>query len=279
MSADMRRPIILHADQEHSGLRLVVFLSLFVGLALGFWVVLALVDALAPPAVRDYRIFVSCIGAFLPALLLIWVVERVLKRVWHSGLSLELNERGVVVHDRSAAGDRGQRLHQSGYSPSTAHPYPQTPDLAWAGNLTQINWFFPLRGYPRAGQERRVPAKWLGVATELHQDGVRLNVYSLMPPERAAFFTDNPRLAFRQLNPRQLYATSDRARFGPPSRPPIPNELLHSKDGRYWLAERRRWEYGVELTPDDFATLMAYAEAHADQRPAASAASDVLSPI
>ena len=28
MSADMRRPAILHADQEHSGLRLVIFLSL-----------------------------------------------------------------------------------------------------------------------------------------------------------------------------------------------------------------------------------------------------------
>ena len=27
----------------------------------------------------------------------------------------------------------------------------------------------------------------------------------------------------------------------------------------YWLAERRRWEYGIELTPEDFAMLLDYA--------------------
>ncbi len=54
----------------------------------------------------------------------------------------------------------------------------------------------------------------------------------------------------------ELYDNTMRSRIGPPSRPDIPNRLLQSKDGRYWLAERRRWEYGIELTPDDFGTLM-----------------------
>jgi hypothetical protein len=270
MSADARALIILHADQEHSGLRLVIFAALFVGLVPGFILVRWLIDTLAPPAVQDYAIFLSCVGAVPLALLLIWGLEKLLKRVWRSGLSLELNERGIVVYDRRGEGARGQGLGAREERNSPANdasslapsPYPLAPAISWYGNLSQINWYFRLSGYPRAGQERRAPAKWLCLATELHQDGARLNVYTLMSPERAAALIDNPRLAFQRLNPADLYDHSARTRIGPPSRPAIPNAVLHSKDGRYWLAERRRWEYGVELTPDDFTTLMDYAQAH-----------------
>ena len=275
MSANAYRPVILHADQEHSGLRLAIFAALFVGLVPGFILARWLINTLAPPAVQDYAIFLSCVGAVPVALLLIWGLEMLLKRVWRSGLSLELNERGIVVYDRRGEGTRGQGLgaREEGTAPaanSALEPgtWNLEPAIRWHGNLSQINWYFRLSGYPRAGQERRAPAKWLCLATELHQDGARLNVYTLMSPERAAAFVDNPRLAFQRLNPADLYDRSARTRIGPPSRPTIPNTVLHSKEGRYWLAERRRWEYGVELTPDDFTTLMDYAQAHA--RPGAA---------
>ena len=275
MSANAYRPVILHADQEHSGLRLAIFAALFVGLVPGFILARWLINTLAPPAVQDYAIFLSCVGAVPVALLLIWGLEMLLKRVWRSGLSLELNERGIVVYDRRGEGTRGQGLgaREEGTAPaanSALEPgtWNLEPAIRWHGNLSQINWYFRLGGYPRAGQERRAPAKWLCLATELHQDGARLNVYTLMSPERAAAFVDNPRLAFQRLNPADLYDRSARTRIGPPSRPTIPNTVLHSKECRYWLAERRRWECGVELTPDDFTTLMDYAHAHA--RPGAA---------
>jgi hypothetical protein len=266
MSANARSPVILYADQEHSGLRFAIFAALFIGLIPGFFLTRWLLNALAPPAVLDYSTFLSCAGAVPLALLFIYGLEKLLKRVWRSGLSLELNEQGIVVYDRRGEGARGESNAPASSSALEPGTWNLEPAIRWHGNLSQINWYFRLSGYPRAGQERRAPAKWLCLATELHQDGARLNVYTLMSPERAAAFIDNPRLAFQRLNPAELYDRSARGRLGPPSRPALPNSVLHAKDGRYWLAERRRWEYGVELTPDDFTTLMGYAQAHA--RPA-----------
>lgn len=254
MSPLEREPVVLHADQEHGGIRLVIFLALFLAYFIGFQIVLWLLNTLAPEPLRDYTFFLSCIGALPLAVLFIWLLENLLKRIWHSGLSLELDRRGITVNDRRrdvapspllAAGDRE----------------PGQPAITWTGNLTQLNWYFRLSGYPRGGRERRVSAKWLCLATELHQDGSRLNVFTFAPPDAAEAWIDNARLAFHRLNPAEIYDTSMRSRIGPPSRPTIPNPLLHSKDGRYWLAERRRWEYGVELTPADFATLMHYVQA------------------
>lgn len=241
MFAAEKASVTLYADQEHSGIRLVIFLSLFIGYLIGFRVVYLAVQVFAPPALADYSIFLACVGGFPIALLLIWGLEKILKQVWHSGLSLTLDGQGLYVHDRrSGAKD----------------PMPERPTMVWSENLGQINWHFRLRGYPRGGRERRVPATWHGVATELQQDEARLSVYTLVPPKKAAEWTENLKLNFRTLNMVELYDNTMRSRIGPPSRPHIPNRLLQSKDGRFWLAERRRWEYGIELTPDDFATLM-----------------------
>jgi len=275
MSADMRHPVILHADQEHSGLRFVIFVALFAGLVPGFFIARWLLERVAPAAFRDFGTFLSCVGAVPLALLFIYGLEKLLKRVWRSGLSLELNQWGIVVHDGREEGSRGQgpgAREESNSTASSSAVEPGTwnlePAIRWSGNLNQLNWYFRLSGYPRAGHERRAPAKWLCLATELHQDGARLNAFTLMPPERAAAFVDDTRLAFHRLNPAEVYDSSARTRIGPPSRPALSNSVLHSKDGRYWLAERRRWEYGVELTPDDFTTLMEYAQAYAQPRPA-----------
>ena len=256
---------------------MVVFVALGVGLLLGFFVLLRVLGALAPPTLRDYRYFLSCAGALPLALLLIWGLERVLKRVWHSGLSLELDARGLTVRDTRPEASRVGGLIAVGESASTVPPpaaapgsSPPAPDIVWANALTQLNWCFRVAGYPRAGSERRVPNKWLCLGTEFQQEGKRLNVFTFMPPARAATFADDPRLGFHRLNPADVYGDTRRVRLGPPGRPTIPNTVLHSKDGRYWLAERRRWEYGVELTADDFATLMDFARAA--RRPGAAAA-------
>lgn len=249
MSPAAKAPVILHADQEHSGIRLAIFISLFIGYFIGFQIVSLLIEAFAPPGLLDYTTFLSCVGAVPIALLLIWVLEKLLKRVWHSGLSLVLDEQGLFVQDR-----RGGVPAKSSTDPA----------LTWAEHLTQLNWYFRLSGYPRGGRERRVSVKWLCLATELQQDEGRLSVYSLMPPDTAAAWINNPKESFHILNPAEIYTNSVRSRVGPPSRPTIPNRLLQSKDGRYWLAERRRWEYGIELSPDDFATLLRFtAEARA----------------
>jgi hypothetical protein len=218
-----------------------IFVALFAGLLIGYLLVNWLFRTFAPPAVQDYAVFLSCIGSVPIALLMIWVLEKQLKRIWHSGLSLVLDARGVAVHDRREG----------------AVVDPQAPPVfVWSANMGQLNWYFRLSGYPRGGRERRAPAKWLCLATELQQDDARLSVYAMMSPAAAARWVDDARHGFHLINPAEVYDRSARSRLGPPTRPTIPNRLLQSKDARYWLAERRRWEYGIELSPADFATLL-----------------------
>jgi hypothetical protein len=246
---------ILYAEQEHGGIRLAVFLTLFVAYVLGFLVVSWLIRNFAPDSIVDYATFISCVAALPLALLAIWLVENTLKNVWHSGLTVQLDPAGVYVEDRR---DGGRTLTAS-----------DRPVITWAKPFSQLNWYFRLSGYPRGGRERRVSDKWLCVCTELQQDDRRLSVYAFMPPETAATWIDGPtRASFHILNPGEVYETGLRSRVGPPSRPTIPTALLHSKDGRYWLAERRRWEMGIELTPEDFALIMETGGTAGTQQPA-----------
>ncbi len=241
MFASTPNSIVLHADQEHSGIRMAIFLSLFAALFIGFLVARWLLITLAPPTIQDYAIFLACVGAVPLALLFIWGLEKALKRVWHSGLSLVLDGRGLSVHDRRDG---------AVVDPTAA------PVFLWAANMGQLNWYFRLSGYPRGGRERRASAKWLCLATELQQDDARLSIFTFMSPDAARPWTDDPRQGYHIINAAELYDRSARSRIGPPTRPTIPHRLLQTKDARYWLAERRRWEFGIELTPDDFATLL-----------------------
>ena len=131
--------------------------------------------------------------------------------------------------------------------------------ITWNKPFAQTNWYFRLSGYPRGGRERRVSEKWLCLCTELQQDEERLSTFAFISPEDAAAWTsptNGKSATFHIIDPGEVYDKGVRSRFGPPSRPNVPTSLLHAKDGRYWLAERRRWEVGIELTPQDFVTVM-----------------------
>lgn len=245
MIAPTQDRVVLHADQEHSGIRLAIFAALFVGLLAGFWLINVLLEAFAPPTVVDYAVFLSCAGAVPFALLVIWALEKVLKRYWHSGLSLILDGRGLTIHDRR---DDNQA------------PLPTEPAMRWAAHMSQLRWYFKLSGYARGGRERRISAKWFCLAAELQQDESRLSVYTFMPPEKAAAWTGDPKKDFHLINLAEIHDSSVRSRMGPPTRPTLPNHVLQKKDARYWLAERRRWEFGIELTPEDFSTLLRTAD-------------------
>lgn len=226
-----------------------VFITLLgVGLV-AFFSLMWLIRRYAPGDWPDYAVFLSCAGAIPIGLLAIWLVERTLKKTWHSGLSVQLTAAGVFVEDT--------RYGQPALAPT------DPPAIAWARPFSQLNWTFRLSGYPRGGRERRISEKWICVCTELQQDDGRVSLYTFMPPEQATALTESTaaRKSFHSLNMAEIYTNDLRARMGPPARPTIPTTLLHSKDGRYWLAERRRWETGIELTAADFQTVLDQAQA------------------
>lgn len=245
MSSAAKEVTILHADQEHGGFRFVILLALFIGYLIGVRIVFLLINILAPPSIIEFALFLSCIGGLPIAIFFIWGLEKILKLTWHSGLSLELDEQGLTAHDRRSGTD------------STGS---DTPAMIWSAHINRLNWYFRLAGYPRGGRERRARENWLCVATELQQNEMRLSIFTMTPPDEAAEWIENPALDFRILSMTELYDNDLRSRVGPPIRPEIPNRLLQTKEGRYWLAERRRWEHGVELTPEDFKTLMTYVD-------------------
>lgn len=237
MTSSDSSPIVLHVDQEHEGLRTAVILVLLLFFFVFYWLVYSLLRLEALATIRDYGVFISCLIGLVLALGASAVVERWLKRTWHSGRSIHLDEQGIRVQMRH---QRGQHFR-------------------WDGHITRLNWTFKLRGYRRGGREKRLPGNWVCLACQLQQDDQRLIVYSYMPPKKAEQWLE-PDEASHSFQAISLADVSDSSslssRLRAPARPEISNEMLTGKDGRYWLAERHRWTEGLELTEPDFGTFM-----------------------
>lgn len=223
-------PLILHVDPEHTGLRLVVVLVLFLGLWLSYFLVRGLLLLMLPE--WESPAILACIGALPLALLFGWLVENILKRTWHSGRRLVLADGRV----------RLERPHIEDDVIQLGEPY------------QELWWTFSLSGYPRGGRERRLPANWRCVAGQLRQDESRILPYCFVPVARLEEW--ERQVDFRMLQPGEVYDSSLTARLSGPSRPELPAEVVAGEKGRYWLAERNRWKEGVELTPDDFEVLL-----------------------
>lgn len=232
--------ITLYAEQEHAGIRAAVVISMFVTYLLSFWLFNAVIRLL-PPAIASYAILLSCVLAAPAAVGLTWLLERWLKTVWHSGYSITLQPDSFVI----------------------AQPAGGDVDFQFSGNVAVLAWYFKLIGYKRGGRERRVAKEWLCFCCQVQQDGSRFIAYTFAPPEQTAVYAPTHPLRFQKINPVEVYDTSYDGRFAPPARPvTIPSEIISGKNGRYWLAEQRRWTEGLELTREDFATFLQYLQTH-----------------
>ncbi|MCI0577098.1 MAG: hypothetical protein L0332_26080, partial [Chloroflexi bacterium] len=220
-------PTVLYADQEHSGIRLVVPLLVGAGWVLGYFLLRFLLRN------TEYNLVLSCAGGLPIGLTIAALSEYVLKRTWRSGRTVALDETGITVNQPDEA--------------------PMT--VEWAKRIVPTRWYFELKGFPRGGRERRAPTGWLCLACQLQQDDNRFTVFSFLPRKRAARWLENGR-QFREIHPAELHESGWRERINVPSRPSLPANLLTGKDGPFWLAERRRWNEGLELTANDFETFM-----------------------
>jgi hypothetical protein len=250
MAQSEQPPNLLHADPEHGGLRLVVFVILLLGLILGFIIIQLLLTLLASNSILiEFANVLSCVGAILLALGIAWATESYLKRAWHSGTTLLLGDSELGFQ----MGKRGQ---------SQTEESSEKIVFEWSKNMNLTRWYFELSGYPRAGRERRVSSKWICLACQLQQDEAHLIIFGYFPPDEAAVWTENQRLAepFHSISLAHLYSEAGKKGRRAATRPKIPPSMLTGSDGRYWLAEQKRWQEGVELTQKDFATFMKYME-------------------
>ncbi len=236
MMTTLPLPVILHTDREHDKLRTTIVLILILLYFISYRIVQALLNLAMFATVRDYATAISCVLGLVLALGVTAVIEKILKRTWHSGQSLTLDEEGILAQYRH---QNPIRIRQN-------------------GSMTRINWTFGLKGYRRGGREKRLPAKWVCLACQLQQDDHRLIVYSYMPPREAAVWLNDERHKFRRINQADAIEPTLASKLKMPIRPEVSNEMLRGKDGRYWLAERNRWLDGLELTHEDFAIFMRY---------------------
>ncbi|MCP5097886.1 MAG: hypothetical protein GY943_20250, partial [Chloroflexi bacterium] len=197
---------VLHADAEHPGIRTVVMLSAIVLLLLAFFLM-----RLVFQATMDESPFILVCGAALPiGLGAVWLLEISLKRLWPSGRNLVFTESEVKATNRVQ----------------------NDLQLKWGEDLSQLNWHFNLKGYPRGGRERRIPASWLCLASQLQQGERRLVVYAYVSPQKAATILENTAVnpSFHPIEPKDVYKTSLRSRYmSTPTRPDIPSKVLAGK--------------------------------------------------
>jgi hypothetical protein len=238
MSQSASSPLILNAEQEHARLRLVIVLLIGLLFVLFFFLIGALLQR-APGMLASFSLPLTCLLSTVVALALAWFIEQRLKQVWTSGYRLLLDEAAIVVEQ----------------------PESDPIHLNKGGTINHLAWYFKLSGYKRGGRERHVPEKWLCLACQLQQEERLLIVYAYIPPAKADELVQSfaGLFRFQKLNPAEVYRTGLTSRLQPPGRPEsIPAQVLSGKDGRYWLAEQRRWREGLELPPKEFMIFLDY---------------------
>lgn len=222
----------LHADPEHAGLRALIPLLMLLGIGLSYYLILGLWSLLAGSDGRpDYAVLIACAGALPLGIGLAAGSERLMKRLWRSGKEIVLDETAVTFHHNQSV---------------------QT-EIYWQRPYQFAGWYFSLKGYPRGGRERNFPDSYYCLALQIQQAEVRLSCFCFVSGGQIADWAATGQ--FHQIRPADLFETGFTSRFTLPTRPQLSAQLLASSDGRYWLAERNRWQEGVELTPDDFAAL------------------------
>lgn len=228
-------PIVFNLDQEHRGIRYAVPTILFVAFLLSYFVVSAALRMFFPEL--NSVIVLSCLGAIPLSLLAAGASEAVLKRVWPSGRQLRVEPTRLELQLPESA-DRHFDLSE---------------------RLNTVWWFLRLSEYPRGGRERRMPKNWYCVGGQLQQNETRMVAYCYASPKRMKIWREAYDL--HELDPSEVYDSSFGARFAAPTRPDIKPEVIAGKEGRYWLAERNRWNEGVELTQEDFELFLQIVQA------------------
>ncbi len=242
MSASTPAPLVLHAEQEHPRLRFAVVAALLVVYGLSFFAFRALIR-LAPGDLASFALAISCVLSALVALGVTWGLEKWLKTAWPSGYSLVLGDKTLQVNQ----------------------PELEPLSFSWSAATDLLGWYFSLHGYKRGGPERRVPDNWYCLACQVQQDDRRLIIFTLAAPAKVAHHLEGQGTGvdFHKINPAEVYESSLSSRFQPPSRPQtIPTQVLTGKDGRFWLAEQRRWQEGLELPLKEFGIFLDYLQAH-----------------
>lgn len=224
-------PTKINGNQEHSGIGLIILLTMLVAVVIFYMVLFRTLPSIFGGASGDYLLIAAFLALFL-AVGFVALVDPLLKRVWPSGYAVVLNDSAIAC-ERPKADGSAINLNQ---------------------DHTSLFWMFKMTGYPRFGRERQIRKGDFCLGVEIQQDDERMVIYAYVSPTKIGRTVQTT--GFTEINMEKIYDTSIGSRVRnwrmPGKRPEIPASLIVSDEGKYWLAERHRWEEGIELTPKDF---------------------------
>lgn len=230
-----------HLNQDHRTISMIVPVLLIIFIVAGYRLFYRYLPNLLGGESADYILIAGVFSIFAAAFLL-WLIDPVLKRFFPSGHKLSVDLQADVM-SHLFEGDVQVELDNR-------------PD--W--QLTR--WNFKMGRFVKSGRERQIPRGWYCVAMLLTSGSKELVVFSYMQPRKQRALT---RLAnWEEISMYETIEDSGRgARNLPVMRPPtvsdaIPGKLLVGEQGPIWLAERKRRQHGLEMTPKDFKQLFEY---------------------
>jgi hypothetical protein len=200
-------------DATHLGVRTVVVVVMMIGVLLGLLIMPAVERSLGlkdVAAVCSRGIVALVLGIGLAS-----GAERLLQRMWPSGRSLHVDQRGIMLHQRQA----------------------DDVVIEWDKPINVLAWRFTVRG-----GRVLVPRGWNCLACRLAQGEAATTLYTFMPPERARLLGVWP--AFDELAAPRRRILAGREPQHSLSESPHVAQLR--------MAERERWQDGAELQPPDF---------------------------
>ncbi len=204
----------LPLDVEHSGVRLALLSSLIGGGILSYLILTAILNLIFPDGSGGC---IAVAGAVLGAAMVGMVTDRVLKRVWPSGRSLQLDDARLRLQDKR----KNKNLEIT---------------IDWGQRINGLAWRFTVkRG------SVRTPKGWIMMGCQLTQDEDQVTLYTFMPSKEA---DTNTFVGFVQLISRRVLEQGDT---------PL-REVNQMK--RLLRAEQDRWIDGAELRKEDFVLLV-----------------------
>ncbi|MFK7800250.1 MAG: hypothetical protein AB8G95_01335 [Anaerolineae bacterium] len=230
-----------YLNQDHQKVSIVIPIILIVLIIVGYRLFYrTLLPLVFGGQSGDYILIAGVFSLFTSAFLM-WLLDPLVKKYLPSGhVLLQNDQNGTLVH--------------------TFKGEPQVT-LKDRDVWLVTRWQFLMGRFVKSGRERQIPRNWSCMALLIQIEGEELALFSYVRP-RVKSKIDQ----LANWETISMYETLDddhQSRNMPTLRPPtasdvIPGKLLVGENGKVWLAERKRRDHGIEMSPKDFEELVVF---------------------
>ncbi len=230
-----------YLNQDHQKVSIVIPILLFILIIIGYRLYYRTILPLMFGGKSGDYILIAGIFSLFTSALIMWLLDPYVKKLLPSGHVLTLNsEEGILSHSFEEKVEVALQ-HRS----------------AW--QVTR--WQFIMGRFIKSGRERQIPRTWSCMAMHIQVDGEELTLFCYARPRIKRVLDQLAN--WETISMYETMEDDHKSRNLPTLRPPtasdvIPGRLLVGDKGNVWLAERKRRNNGIEMSPKDFEELLKY---------------------